>query len=128
MENDYKDPKDLRDISYERLQKEGNQHGLQFNEWSALFDIESAIRRVNNSDVPEYDKISELLKWCIFSNRYLLMDRESLTNYKLFTKEEVLRMINDAYYAGYNDCAYCKEEGTTQDQTASKYMEKVQTI
>lgn len=111
MEN-YKDPKDLRAIPLERLQLEGKQKAHQFRQWNDLFDIESAIR-VSNRDKDA--RLSEVNKWSILSNRYLLMEREHLSDFKLFTKDEVLKMIEDAYYEGYNDCEYNGKDGTKDD-------------
>lgn len=118
MEN-YKDPKDLRDIPLARLKKEGNTLALQHDEWNALFDIESAIRKHD---------LSELEKWCILSNRYLLLERENLTDYKLFTKDEVLEMINQAYVQGWQDRRFSNNEDVEQRECEMAYMEKVNDI
>lgn len=118
MQN-YKDPKDLRDLTKERLEFEGNQLGHQFNEWRALFDIEIAIKK---------HEVSELYKWCALSNRYLLMEREHLTDYKLFNKDEVLKMLRDAYLQGWQDGYYSNKEKTTQTAGEEKYMTKMQAI
>ncbi len=116
---DYKDPKDLRDIPLARLRKEGSALALQHDEWNNLFDIESAVRKL---------QLSEVEKWSILSNRYLLMDRENLTAYKLFTKEEVLGMINEAYVQGWQDRRFSNNEDAEQRERETAYMEKVNDI
>jgi hypothetical protein len=101
--SEYKDPKDLRSLTLERLKFEGNQLAHQFTEWNNLFNIQSAIRVRSKEHNTGF---AEIELWSIFSNRFLIMDREHLTDYKLFTKDEVLRMIDSAYHEGYNDCQY----------------------
>jgi hypothetical protein len=118
MEN-YKDPKDLRDIPLERLKYEGNVLALQHNQWNDLFNIESAIRK---------HQLSELEKWSILSNRYLLMEREHLTDYKLFNKDEVLKMIKAAYIDGWQDRRFSSEEDKDQREHEKAYMKKVEGI
>jgi hypothetical protein len=118
MEN-YKDPKDLRGIPLDRLKMEGHTLALQHNQWNDLFSIESAIRK---------HQLSELEKWSILSNRYLLMEREHLTNYKLFTKDEVLSMIKDAYVNGWQDRRFSSEEDKDQREHEQAYMKKVNGI
>lgn len=66
MPQEYKDPKYLRNISKDRLLSEGEQAGLQFNEWRNIFDITIACK---NHGLPE------LNKWSVLSNRYILIDR-----------------------------------------------------
>lgn len=128
MEQDYKDPKDLREIPLSRLKYEGNKLAHQFREWNDFFDIESAIR-VNNKKLNNGpDSITEVQRWSILSNRYLLMEREHLTDYKLFTKEEVLKMVHDAYVQGFNDCRYRDDKEKEWIETEKEYMKKMQTI
>jgi hypothetical protein len=115
----YKEPKDLREIPLARLKEEGNMLALQHDEWNALFDIESAIRK---------HQLSELEKWSIFSNRYLLLEREHLTSYKLFTKQEALEMINQAYVQGWQDRRFSNNEDAEQRECEKVYMEKVNDI
>lgn len=118
-EQTYKDPKDLRDIPIDRLRYEGNLFALQHDEWNDLFNIESAVRKNN---------LSELEKWSILSNRYLLLEREHLTDYKLFNKEEVLKMINEAYITGWQDRRFSSEENKKQWEAEKEYMQKMQGI
>lgn len=124
---DYKDPKDLRDIPLERLKYEANQLGHQFTEWNNLFNVESAIRvkgalaPINYQANP--NQFSELERWSIYSNRFLIMGRDHLTDYKLFTKDEVLMMIEEAYYEGYNDADYKDKEGN-KNELAAAYVHK----
>lgn len=118
---EYKDPKDLRAIPIERLNFEGNRLAHQFKEWNDLFSIESAIRVNNDKNLTS---LAEIHKWSILSNRYLLMEREHLTDYKLFNKEEVLIMIRDAYYEGYEDCKYNKAE--TKHELVDTYLNNKQ--
>lgn len=94
------DPKDLRDLTLEQLEREGNRMGSQFNEWDKLFNVESAIRCHGQG------RISELLKWCIYSNRWLILDKENMTDYKLFPKEDVIRLIKEAYNKGFQDAKF----------------------
>lgn len=115
----YKDPEDLRDFTKDRLEFEGNQLGHQFDNWNDLFNIEVAIRK---------NELCELYKWCILSNRYLLMERQHLTDYKLFNKDEVLKMLKDAYSQGWQDGHYSNEESTQQAETEDKYINKMKAI
>jgi hypothetical protein len=119
MEQEYKDPKDLRDIPLDRLRYEGNLFAKQYNEWNDLFSIESAIRK---------HEFSDLEKWSILSSRYLLMEREHLSDYKLFTKSEVLAMIKEAYIKGWQDRRFSSEEDKDQHEHEQAYMEKVSGI
>lgn len=117
VQREYKDPQDLRSIPIERLDLESNKGGLQFRQWHDLFSIECAIRLA--------DKFSESDKWSILSQRYLLMEREHLTDFKLFTKDEVLRMIRDAYYKGFSAHEYLHEEETDdKHKLCDAYVEK----
>lgn len=126
MKQDYKDPKDLRGIPIERLKYEGNQLGKQFNEWNDFFNIESAIRvwnrKVETREIAAYDGISEVEKWSILSNRYLLMEREHLTDHKLFNLEEVKKMMREAYNQGWQDCQYKDEEKINQWEGEERYI------
>jgi hypothetical protein len=129
MKEEYKDPKDLRDIPLERLKQEGQRAGHQFGNWNDLFNIESAMRIATGMrGEPGYGKFSEIERWSIFSNRYLLMEREHLTDYKLFTKDEVLYMIQMAFNEGWQAGAYSKEDGTSQHEASSEYMKQKQNI
>lgn len=118
MENE---PKDLRELSKEQLLKEGNTPAAQFNEWRALFDIECAVRK---HELPEIDK------WGILSGRWILIDRERQSDYKLFTKEEVLRMIQDAYCTGWNQCSnsYDRGIGDNKSEPFQEYMKSKESI
>lgn len=129
MSTEYKDPKDLRSIPIERLKFEGSKLAHQFREWNDFFNIESAIRVYNKKEgLPAYEMFSEVDKWAIFSNRYLLMDREHLSDYKLFNKDEVLKMVENAYNQGFQDGMYSKEEGLKQHEASEEYMSKMHTI
>lgn len=128
MTKEYKDPKDLQQLSLDRLKFEGKQLALQFNEWNAVFDIQSVIRQKNKKATTGAEQISELEMWSILSNRYLLLEREHLTDYKLFNKEEVLRMLHDAYVQGFNDCRYRDDKEQEWIETEKEYMKKMQTI
>lgn len=100
----YEDPKDLRNISDERLKYEGNKSGKQSTEWMKVFNLESAIENYNNP-IKKNFPLAEINKWSILSNRFIIIDRKGNGNEKLFTKEEVLREIEEAYYSGHNDGA-----------------------
>jgi hypothetical protein len=128
METTYKDPKELRYIPLERLKFEGNKLALQFNEWNAIFDIQSAIRVNNKKATDGRDSITEVQMWSILSNRYLLLEREHMTDYKLFTKDEVLRMITAAYNQGWQDGRYSEEEKKKQHEGYLDYLETVKNI
>jgi hypothetical protein len=120
MSTDYKDPSDLRNITFERLKFEGNKLGHQFNEWNNFFNIQSAIRVSGKTHNTSF---TEIEMWSIFSNRFLILDREHLSEYKLFTKQEVLKMIESAYYEGYNDCEY-QDKQETKNELADNYIKK----
>ena len=119
---EYKDPKDLRDIPMERLRYEGNRKAHQFNNWNDFLNIMSAMRERGKDGKTGFGEFSAIEIWSIFSNRYLLLEREHLTDYKLFTKDEVLYMIQMAYNSGWQSGKYSKEEGTTQYEDSAKYM------
>lgn len=122
----YKDPSDLRDIPLERLKLEGNKVGHQFTEWNNLFNVESAIRTKGALSPFDYhanpNQFTEIEKWSIYSNRFLILDREHLSDYKLFTKEEVLKMVRRSFNDGFQNGKYSKEEGIVQHEAESKYM------
>lgn len=122
-ETEYKDPKDLRDISLDRLLYEGNRSGHQFNNWNDFFNVESAMRRATGkAGQAGYGEFSEIERWSILSNRYLLLEREHLTDQKLFTKDEVLRMIHDAYVRGFQDHRYADDPNTEWIESEKEYM------
>lgn len=122
----YKDPKDLRGIPLERLKYEGNRLGHQFTEWNNFFNVQSAIRVKGALKPIDYhanpNQFSEIERWSIYSNRFLILDREHLTDYKLFTKDEVLKMIQAAFNDGFQNGLFSKEEGITQYESEAKYM------
>lgn len=128
-ETEYKDPKDLRDIPLDRLKWEGNRHGNQFQQWIDFFNVEAAMRiSTGKSGQSGYGEFSEIERWSIFSNRYLLMEREHLSDFKLFTKEEVLRMIHDAYVRGFQDHRYADDPNTEWMESEKEYMKERQKI
>lgn len=129
MSTEYKDPKDLRDIPLERLRWEGQRLAHQFNQWNDLFSVESAMRRCTGySGQPGCGEFSEIERWSIFSNRYLLMEREHLTDYKLFNKDEVITMLRQAYNQGWQDKKYSEEEKIKQYEGEQKFIEEMQKI
>lgn len=97
----YTDPKDLSNVPKERLEIEGNRMGLQNRDWNDLFNLEVAVRNAG---------LSELIKWCIFSNRWLIMRRKDGTDEKLFTKEEVLKIAEDVANDMYSGGAHGNEK------------------
>jgi hypothetical protein len=128
-EQKYEDPKDLRDIPLERLKWEAQRLAHQFNEWNNFFSVESAMRiSTGKSGQPGYGDFSEIHRWSIVSNRWLLMDREHLSDYKLFNKEEVLKLIQSAYNSGWQDGEHSKEENLKQYEGDQKYMEQMAKI
>ena len=117
--SDYKDPKDLTEISKERLEFEIDNKGHQIQNWKELFDLISAINKYN---------FGVLDRWIILSNRYLLMEREHLSAHKLFTKEEVFEMIAHAYKTGWGDCLDSQTDTSTVHQKLKTYLKTKKNI
>lgn len=57
---------DIRKLTKEQLEKEGNAKSNQFKEWNDIFDLLSMVRK--------YD-LSEMDAFSILSNRYKLKER-----------------------------------------------------
>ena len=57
---------DIRKLTKEQLEKEGNTKSNQFKEWNDIFDLLSMVRK--------YD-LSEMDAFSILSNRYKLKER-----------------------------------------------------
>jgi hypothetical protein len=57
---------DIRKLTKEQLEKEGNTAGDQFKEWNDIFDLLSMVRK--------YD-LSEMDAFSILSNRYKLEEK-----------------------------------------------------
>lgn len=81
-----------------------------------------AMRERGKDGKTGFGEFSEIEIWSIFSNRYLLMERENLSEYKLFTKQEVLQMISNAWIDGWQQRRYSDTENIDQWEAQKEYM------
>jgi len=58
---------DIRKLTKEQLQVEGNVIGKQLKEWNDIFELLSMVRKY---------ELSELEAYCILSNRYKIEERK----------------------------------------------------